>query len=368
MVATWGSVRVRRIVASSDVAMTDQVKKLRAADMKRSSCRSAIRHRLGLLTLLTSAAFLGASPQASLAASSDYPNRPVRLIVGFAAGGGTDTYARIVAPKLSAALGQQVIVENRAGAGGSIATQVVAKSPPDGYTLLFISPSHVINPSLQKSLPFDPIADFDPVSTVAAGTVVLVVHPSLPARTVKELIALAKAKPGAINFASAGLGSSSQMNSEQFKSLAGIDIAHVPYKGTAAAIPDLIAGEVHMAIDTVAALLTHIRSGRLRALGVGDRVRSTLLPDVPTIEEAGVPGYEMYGGTGVLAPAGTPREVILRLNREINAILKQPDVVQRFTELAVRPTGSTPEAFAAQIKADIARYAKIINAAGIKPQ
>jgi len=290
------------------------------------------------------------------------------MLVGFTAGGGTDTYARIIAPKMTERLGQQVLVENRPGAGGSIATGFVAKAPPDGYTLVFVSPSHAINPSLQKSLPFDALADFEPVTTVAAGSVVLVVHPALPVKSVKELVALAKSRPGAIHFASGGTGSSSQMNSEQFKALAGIDITHVPYKGTAAAIPDLIAGEVQMTVDTVAALLPHIRSGRLRALGIGDRVRSTLLPDVPTIAEAGVPDYEMYGGTGVLAPARTPREIVQRLNQEINAILKQPDVIQRFTELAVRPTGSTPEAYRAQIKADIARYAKIIAFAGIKPQ
>ncbi|OGA50533.1 MAG: hypothetical protein A3G24_22255 [Betaproteobacteria bacterium RIFCSPLOWO2_12_FULL_62_13] len=301
-------------------------------------------------------------------ANDDYPNRRIRLIVGFTAGGGTDTYARIVAPKLSERLSQQVVVDNRPGAGGSIATNLVAKAPPDGYTLLFISPSHAINPSLRKSLPFDPVADFEPITTVAAGTVVLVVHPSLPVNSVKELIALANANPGTINFASAGLGSSSQMNSEQFKMMAGVSIIHVPYKGTAAALPELISGQVHMTIDTVAALLPHIKNGKLKALGVGDNVRSALLPDVPTIAEAGVPGYEMYGGTGVLAPAKTSRDVIQRLNKEINAVLKLPDVIKRFTELAVRPTGSTPEEFAAKIKADIARYAKIIKSAGIKAQ
>jgi len=307
-------------------------------------------------------------PLVSPAAQGDYPARPVRILVGFTAGGGTDTYARIVAPKLSERLGQQVIVDNRPGAGGIIATSLVAKAPPDGYTLVFISPSHAINASLQASLPFDPIADFEPVSTVAAGTVVLVVHPSLPVNSVKDLVALAKARPGAISYGTGGVGSSSQMNCEQFKAMAGINITHVPYKGTAAAIPDLISGEVQMAIDTVAALLPHIRSGRLKALGVGDRVRSALLPKVPTIAEAGVPGYEMYGGTGLLAPAGTPREIVLRLSREINAILKAPDVTQRFVELAVRPTGSTPEEFGAQLKSDIARYARIIKSAGITPQ
>ncbi len=299
-------------------------------------------------------------------ASDGYPNRPIRMVVGFAPGGGTDTYARIIAPKLSERLGQQVIVDNRPGAGGTIATVLVAKAPPDGYTLLFISPSYAINASLQDPRPYDPIADFEPVTPVAAGTVVLVVHPSLPVKSVRELIALAKAKPGTINFASGGLGSSGQLNSEQFKAMAGINIVHVPYKGTAAAIPDLVSGQVHMTIDTVAALLPHVKSGKLRALGVGDSVRSVLLPDVPTISEAGVSGYEMYGGTGVLVPAKTPRAAIDTLNREINEILKMPDVVKRFTDLAVRPIGSTTEEFQAKIKADIVRYAKIIEAAGLK--
>jgi len=321
-------------------------------------------HRLAVLV-----AGLGAFvPCATAAALDDYPTRPIRILVGFSPGGGTDTYARILAPRLAARVGQPVIIDNRAGAGGNIAAQAVAKAPPDGYTLLFISPSHVINPSLQKSLPFDPVADFEPISTVAAGTVVLVVHPALPVKNVKDLIALARSRPGAINFASGGTGSSSQMNVEQFRSLAKIELAHVPYKGTASAIPDLLVGEVQMAIDTVAALLPHIKSGRLRALGVGDRVRSPLLSGVPTIEEAGVPGYEMYGGTGVLAPARTPREIVDRLSREINAVLKEPEVVQRFTELAVRPTGNTPEQFRVQMKNDMARYAKIIANAGIQPQ
>ena len=300
--------------------------------------------------------------------AQQYPTKPIRMVVPSAPGSGPDLIARVVALKLTESLGKPVVTDPRPGAGGSLGAEIVAKAPPDGYTLLFISPSHVINPSLQKSLPFDPIADFEPISTVAAGTVVLVVHPALPVKNVKDLIALARSRPGAINFASGGTGSSSQMNVEQFRSLARIELGHVPYKGTASAIPDLLAGEVHMAIDTVAALLPHIKSGRLRALGVGDRVRSTLLPGVPTIEEAGVPGYEMYGGTGVLAPAKTPREILERLSREINAVLKEPEVVQRFTELAVRPTGNTPEQFRVQMKTDMARYAKIIANAGIQPQ
>ncbi len=314
--------------------------------------------------VLAAVMFIGSLHQ--VVASESYPSKPIRMVVGFAAGGGTDMYARIIAPKLSERLGQQVIVDNRPGAGGTIATVLVSKSQPDGYTLLFISPSFAINASLQVPQPYDPLADFEPITPVAAGTVVLVVHPSLPVKSVRDLIALAKAKPNSINFASGGLGSSGQLNSEQFKALAGINIVHVPYKGTASAIPDLISGQVHMTIDTVAALLPHVKSGKLRALGVGDRVRSVLLPNVPTISEAGVSEYEMYGGTGVLGPAKTPRQAVDILNREINAILKMPEVASRFTELAVRPIGSSPEAFREKIKADILKYAKIIEAAGLK--
>ncbi|MEO6748869.1 MAG: tripartite tricarboxylate transporter substrate binding protein, partial [Casimicrobiaceae bacterium] len=226
-------------------------------------------------------------------AADGYPNRPIKLYVGFAAGGATDLVARIVAQNLSARLGQQVVVENRAGAGGVVATGLVAKAAPDGYSLVMVSASHAINVSLQKHLPYDAIADFAPVSLVAAITNVLVVNPSLPAKSVAEYIALAKARPGAINFSSAGVGSSSHLAGELFKNMAGIDIRHVPYKGTADAVRDLISGQVQSTVDSVSALLPYIRNGQLRVLGVGDAQRSVLLPDVPTIAEAGLPGYEV---------------------------------------------------------------------------
>ncbi|MFN9129443.1 MAG: Bug family tripartite tricarboxylate transporter substrate binding protein [bacterium] len=302
-------------------------------------------------------------------APGPYPSRPIRYVVPFAPGGPTDIMSRAIAERLSVALGTPVVVDNRAGAGGGVGAEIVARSAPDGYTLMIGHVgTHAINISLYAKVNYDPIKDFQPISMIATLPFVLVVNPGVPAKNVKDLIALARSRPGAINFASGGTGSSSQMNVEQFRSLAKIELAHVPYKGTASAIPDLLVGEVQMAIDTVAALLPHIKSGRLRALGVGDRVRSPLLSGVPTIEEAGVPGYEMYGGTGVLAPARTPREIVDRLSREINAVLKEPEVVQRFTELAVRPTGNTPEQFRVQMKNDMARYAKIIANAGIQPQ
>ncbi|MBL8382473.1 MAG: tripartite tricarboxylate transporter substrate binding protein, partial [Burkholderiales bacterium] len=246
-------------------------------------------------------------------AADDYPARPIRMVVGFAAGGATDLFARIIGQKLADRLGQQVNVDNRTGAGGSLGTDIVAKAPPDGYTLLMVSASHAINLSLYKSLPFDPVADFDPICTAVATSNVLAVHPSLPASTLAEFLALARAKPGGINLASAGTGSSSHLAGELFKSMAGITLVHVPYKGTADALRDLLSGQVQATVDALPALLPHINRGTLRALGVGDARRIALLPNVPTIAEGGVPGYEVFAWTGVVAPAKTPRPVIDKL-------------------------------------------------------
>ena len=316
--------------------------------------------------LLLCAAWLGVSSGAG--AASDYPNRPVKILVGFAAGGATDLIARIVAQRLSERLNQQFVVENRPGAGGVLATGVAAKAPADGYTLIMVSASHAINVSLQKSLPYDAVADFAPIVPVASTTNVLVVNAAFPAKTVAEYIALAKAKPGTINFSSAGVGSSSHLAGELFKSMAGIQISHVPYKGTADAVRDLVSGQVQSTVDSVSALLPYIRKGDLRALAVGDPHRSALLPDVPTMAEAGLPGYEVNAWVGLLAPAGTPREIVQLLNREVLAILDEPDVRKRLTDMGSRPVGSSPDAFAGLIKSDIAKFATIIKTAGVTPQ
>jgi tripartite-type tricarboxylate transporter receptor subunit TctC len=317
--------------------------------------------------LLIAAALLGLAAPAALAAS-DYPNRPVKILVGFAAGGATDLVTRIVAQKLTERFNQQFVVENRAGAGGVLATGVVAKAPADGYTLIMVSASHAINVSLQKSLPYDAIADFAPVVPVAATTNVLAVNPALPVNSVGEYIALAKAKPGTINFSSAGVGSSSHLAGELFKSMAGINIAHVPYKGTADAVRDLVGGQVQSTVDSVSALLPFIRNGQLKALGVADPRRSALLPNVPTIAESGLPGYEVNAWVGILAPAGTPADIVQLLNREVQAILKQPDVQKRLEEMGSRPIGASPEAFATLLKSDVAKFAVIIKSAGVVPQ
>ncbi|HSQ05434.1 MAG TPA: tripartite tricarboxylate transporter substrate-binding protein, partial [Burkholderiales bacterium] len=251
--------------------------------------------------------------------------------------------------------------------GGSLGTNLVAKATPDGYTLIFVSPSHAINVALYKSLPFDPVADFEPITKVSNGsTYVLAIHPSLSANTVREFIALANAKPGAINFASGGIGSTSHLAGELFKNKARIDIVHVPYKGTGDALRDLLVGQIHATVDALPALLPHVNRGALRALGVN--IRTALLPDVPTIAESGVPDYEFFTWVGVLAPARTPRAVIRRLNVEINEVLKLADVQKRFNDMSARPAGSTPEEFAALLKREIAKFVTIVKTAGIATQ
>ena len=324
-------------------------------------------HRVAQTGLLALAACSAASTFAA-EPQNQYPTRPVRMVVGFAAGGATDLFARIVAQRLTERWGQQIVVDNRTGAGGSLGTAIVAKAQPDGYTLAVISSSHMINASLYKSLPFDPIADFDGVAMICGITNVLAVNPSLPAKSVTEFIALAKTKPGAINFASGGVGSSSHLGGELFKSMAGIQIVHVPYKGTADALRDLISGQVQSTVDAVSALLPHINKGALRALGVGDLRRMPQLPDVPTIAESGLPGFEYAAIVGILAPARTPREVVANLNREISEILNTPEIGARFAEMGARPALMTPQQLNTLVKNDVARFARIIKSAGVQTQ
>jgi len=306
---------------------------------------------------------------AAASAQPVYPVKPIRLVVPFVPGGSTDFIARIMGQKLDEALGQQVIVENRAGAGGNIGLDYVAKSPPDGYTLIF---GHVgtfgFGPSLYQKLPYDPVRDFAPIVLFAMVPNMLVVHPSLPARNVKELVALAKARPGRINYGSSGNGSASHLATEYFKLLSKTDITAIPYKGTGPLVTDVIAGEISLTITGVPPLYPHVQSGRLRALGVGSTKRLSLLPDLPTIAEAGVPGYESSTWFGPLAPARTPREIVVRLNAELMKILQRPDIRSRFAAEGVEGLGSTPEEFGAYIKAEIERWGRVIKAAGIAPQ
>ncbi len=304
----------------------------------------------------------------SLIHGQSYPSRPIRLVVPSAPGGATDVMARTIAQNLGNNLGQRVVVDNQAGAGGVIGFNLVSKSPSDGYTLVFGSTVTLTTYPFLRKTPFDPIRDFQPVSLVASIPNVLVVHPSVPTRSVKELIALAKAQPGKLSFASAGFGTTSHLSGEQFKYLAGIDLVHVPYKGVAPATAGLLGGEVTIAFDSPANILLYVRSGRMRALAVTSAMRSTAMPELPTMAESGVPGYEVTSRYGVLAPAGTPREIVNRLNAEIVRVLTMPDVRERLLQQRADPIGSTPEQFAAQIKGEMTNWAKVAIKADATPR
>lgn len=298
------------------------------------------------------------------ALSQGYPNKPIRMIVPFPPSAGVDVVTRLVAPPLSERLGQNIVVDNRSGAGGTIGAELAAKSPADGYTLLVISTSHAFNVSLYKKLPYDMVRDFAPVTLVADTPNILVVNASLPVASVKEFIALAKAKPREINFASAGVGVSSHVAGELFRYMAQVRLVHVPYKGSGAALVALLGGEVQAAFFSVPSTLPHMKSGRLRALGIGSARRFEMLPDLPTIAEAGVPGYDATTWYGVLAPAGTPRAVVQILNREIVQIVQSPGVRKSLLSQGAEPRPSTPEAFAAHLKAEIAKYARLAKEIG----
>ena len=301
-----------------------------------------------------------------LATAQTFPVKPIRFVVPFAPGGGTDLLARAIGQRLTDVLGQPVVVDNRAGAGGVIGADLVAKAAPDGYTIVLGSPGPLtINPNLRPSIPYR-LKDFAPITLATISPFVLVVNPALGVASVKELIALAKAKPGALNFGSGGNGSVAHLAGEQFKALAGVQITHVPYKGSNPSIIDLIGGQLQLVIDNLPVLVLHVRSGRLKALALGTRKRSVLLPEVPTMIEAGVPGYQASTAFGVLAPAGTPRAIIARLNREIVTILRAPDLIERFAGLGLEAVGSTPEEYAEHLRAELAQYSKLIKSIGLK--
>ena len=298
-------------------------------------------------------------------AQEKYPSKPVRVIVPFAPGGGADISARAISQKLTERLGQQFIVENRAGAGGNLGTEFAFKAPPDGYTLLLVSSSYGANPSLYK-LPFDPVSGFEPITLVSQQPFIAVVHPSLPARTVKELIALARAKPGELSFASSGAGGIQHLALEYFKSAAGVNILHVPYKGGASAHTDLIAGYVQMTFGTILSTLNMVQTRQLRALAVTTAKRTSALPDTPTMIEAGVPGYVVTGWYAVLAPAKTSKEVTTLLNREIVALLQAVDVKERLAKEGSTVVASTPEQLTEHLRTEIAKWEKVTRAAGIR--
>ena len=314
--------------------------------------------RVGLAALAAAAT--------SLATAQTFPVKPIRFVVPFAPGGGTDLLARAIGQRLTDVLGQPVVVDNRAGAGGVIGADLVAKAAPDGYTIVLGSPGPLtINPNLRPSIPYR-LKDFAPITLATISPFVLVVNPALGVASVRELIALAKSKPGTLNFGSGGNGSVAHLSGEQFKALAGVQITHVPYKGSNPSIIDLIGGQLQLVIDNLPVLVLHVRSGRLKALALGTRKRSVLLPEVPTMIEAGVPGYQASTAFGVLAPAGTPRAIIARLNREIVTILRAPDLIERFAGLGLEAVGSTPEEYAEHLRAELAQYSKLIKSIGLK--
>lgn len=303
----------------------------------------------------------------ALLQAQSYPTKPIRLLVGFAPGGGVDASARTVGQPLGIALGQTVVVDNRPGAAGNVAASIVAKSVPDGYTLLMAN-SSISNPTLFKSLPFDIRKDLDPVGLIAIGPSVLIVHPSMPAKNVREFIALAKSQPGKLAYGSGGIGNITHLEMEIFNVMTGTRMTHVPYKGTAPAILALLGGEVQAVFSSIPTALGPIRSGKIRALGVTIKKRSGVLPDVPTIDESGVPGYDAASWYAMLAPAGTPKSVIALLGKEIVRIMATPDVRGRFANDGFEPAGTGPAEFAKFLREELAKWDKAIKAAGIKPE
>jgi tripartite-type tricarboxylate transporter receptor subunit TctC len=315
------------------------------------------------ILLASSAAVFVASP----ADAQNYPSRPIRIIAQFQPGTSTDILARVIAQKLGESLGQQVVVDNRPGAGGIVGTELGARAAPDGYTLTMgVSSAFGINPSLYSKLPYDAVRDFAPISNIALTPQTLVTGPSYPAKTVKELVAIAKAKPGAVSFASLGSGSTSHLTMEMFKSTAGIQLNHVPYKGSPTAHADVMTGQVPIMFDAIPAVLPHVKSGKLRGLGIGTKTRSALLPDVPTIAESGYPGFEAVGWIGIVAPAKTPVAVLDKLNAEIVRMLKDPDVKERLNTLAFTPVAGTRAEFGAFIQSEIAKWGKAVKESGAK--
>jgi len=314
--------------------------------------------------LLLIAAMFAAVPSV---VAQPYPSRPVRVIVAFTAGGTTDILARGIGTQLAEKLGQPFVVENRPGAGGNLGTELAVKAAPDGYTLIVNSVGPIaVNPTLYRKLGYNPLTDLVPIVQIAEVPNVLVVHPSLPVKSVEEFVAYAKANPGKLNYASNGNGSSAQLAAVLYESMAGVRMMHVPYKGVAAALVDVMSGEVQLMFGTLVAIIPHIKAGRLRALAVTGRQRSPLLPDVPTLAESGLPGYEAGSWYGILAPAGTPGAIVARLNAEINNAIHQPEVRERLAAEGAEVLGGTPGDFASHIKAELSRMKKLVRDGGLK--
>jgi len=299
-------------------------------------------------------------------AAEAYPDKPIRLIVPQPPGGTSDILARVLALKLAENLRQQIIIDNRAGASGTIGTDLAAKSPPDGYTLVLVYTTHATTPGIYGKLPYDPVADFAPITLAAAAPLLLVVHPKIPVTSVKELIAYAKTRPGELNFCSAGNGSGSHLAGELFNTMTGVKLTHITYKGSGLAITELIGGQVQLMFAGIVPIDPHVKSGRVRSIAVSSAKRSVAIPQVPTIAESGLPGFEVVGWYGVLAPARTPHPIVVRLHNELVKILQTQDIRDRLLSEGAEPVGNTPAEFTAFIKTDIGRWAKVIKAAGAK--
>ena len=304
---------------------------------------------------------------ASGAFAQSWPTKPVKIIVPFAAGGPADIYARVLGEKLQAALGQSFVIEDRPGGGAIVGTDAVAKSVPDGYTLLMMSNTHTVNESLFAEKPYQLMRDLVPVAPVNYSDLVMVVHPSVPASTLREFLALAKSKPGELNYASSGPGTPYHMAGELLKAMAGVDIVHVPYKGSSGARTDILGGQVQMMFDAITTMAPHVRAGKLKALGTTGKVRSTVLPDVPTVSEAGVPGYDAVIWLGIMAPAGTPRAIVERLNNEITRATNSPETKEAWARQGAVAMSMTPEQFGRYMLEDIDKWARVVKISGAKP-
>ncbi|MSP97033.1 MAG: tripartite tricarboxylate transporter substrate binding protein [Betaproteobacteria bacterium] len=322
--------------------------------------------RRGAAALRLACIAAAAATFASGAIAQTYPVKPIRLVVPYAPGGGVDIIARATAQELAKRLGQQIIVDNRTGAGGNIGSDTVAKAPPDGYTLLMASPANTINSSLYTNMPYDPLRDLIPVALIGSVPSVMVANPSLPVRDIKQLIALAKANPGALTYGSGGSGTTEHLAGEMFKSFAGVDLLHVPYKGGAQVMIDLMGGQVALMFSNQLGVLPHIKAGKLKALGVASAGRSTALPDVPTFAEAGFSDFKVSVWWGVMGPAAMPKEIVTQLNREIVAGLVSPEMKERLQTMSAQPIGGTPEQFAVFFAAETKRWAPIVKASGAK--
>lgn len=329
--------------------------------MPKTTTNTPRRHVIGVVCAALCAA--AASP---LAWANDYPNKPVKLVVPYPPGGPTDIVARVVAQKLQEQMGQSFFIENRPGAGANIGAEAVARSPADGYTLVVATTAHAINPSLFAKLSYSITKDFAPISQLTSGPLVIVTNPATPANNVKELIALAKSKQGGLNYASSGNGQSTHLSAELFNAMGGVKMAHVPYKGSAPALTDVMGGQADLMFDTMLSSMPHVKAGKLKALAVTSSQRSPSAPGIPTVAESGLPGYEAIAWNGLLAPAGTPKEVVDRLSAELKKVLDNPEVAQRFEAQGFAAAWSTPTAYAGFLQAEVDKWGKVVKASGAR--